>query len=210
MLVWSGSGTLPSPRLPILLYGPTVLIHTFTPPVINTLSHTHLVSPMLSAHCGAIRLVKDVQQALSPCRQWDESQGKSCVHWDSALWISAGDGEGVYRDGVQTYTHTNIARTHRHKHLHNITNRKFNKEPCSSKSFILTQGKTYNTIDCLSLSHVFFSSFFFFDTDSVQHTYMFPGHITQEETDWNTRTCSVHVLSLATDDAVWDAFDLLQ
>lgn len=30
---------------------------------------------MLSAHCGAIRLVKDVQQAPSPCRQWDERHG---------------------------------------------------------------------------------------------------------------------------------------
>lgn len=120
--------------------------HPAPPPPTHTLLS---LVPMLSAHFGATQLLEDVHQAPSPWTQWDESQRKSRVHWASATWISGGDWkkEPVVMHCVHTLhtdTHSAIAETHSMLR----TDRKFNKELCCTKSFILIQGKTYKAMFC--------------------------------------------------------------
>lgn len=152
----------------------------FTDSLHQWVIHCHGPRPhpsCVSAHCGAPRLVEDVQQAPSPWRQWDESQGTSCVHWGSALWFS----EGIVEHCVYRRTPTQALHTLTHPRNTILeTDRKFNKEPCCSKGFSLTQEK--HTKQCFVHVKQCFACFLPIScySKSVQHTYTFLGHITQE------------------------------
>lgn len=157
---------MPSPRLLILHYGPTTLIHIFTPPVSNTLSQcrpppTLLSSvPMLTrtlwSHAAArgcatgpfsvntmgLKLRgKAVSTEALPREFQKEIEGKKKRASGHALCT---------HKRTRTHTHGAIAETH----CILRTDRKFNKELCYTKSFILIHGKNIQNSVLFSSNNV--------------------------------------------------------
>lgn len=112
------------------------------------------VCPALSAHSGAIRPLEDIHQAPHSSQD-NVMKAREKV---SALRISPGDGGRKSQSQlyVNTMPHTTTkacTRINRLAIAYSEKKGKHNKEPCSPKSFILTQGKTYKSL--FVLPHMF-------------------------------------------------------